>query len=347
MVGAMTTARPLAGRADGPANAAMMELIARGLLVQAVAVAAQVGIPDLVADGPRPAEDIAAAVAADGDALTRLLRVLAGLGILTRDAEGRYGPTPLSRAIETRPGTVRDFALLVGEFTWEPWGHLVDSVRTGGSAFASLHGVGLFQHLQRDPADRARFQAWMSAQSAMQIPALLDAYDFGRFPTVVDVGGGHGGLLAAVLRAHPGVRGVLYDLPETVDGAEPLRAQDVAPRARIVGGDFFRAVPEGGDCYVLKLIVHDWGDERAGAILGSVRSAIPDDGTLLVVEHLLPSTDGFHQALFLDLNMLVLLGSGRERTPEEYEALLGRSGFRLEQVLPTASPLAILEARPA
>src|SRR5437763_9708900 len=161
----MTAPTPLAGRPDGRANAAMHELIARGLLVQAVAVAARLGIPDLVAAGPRAADEIAAAVDADADAAARLLRVLAGLGILARDADGRYGPTPLSRAIERGPGTVRDFALLAAGLLWEPWGRLGHSVRTATSAFASLHDAGLFEHLRRHPGDRALFQAWMSASS--------------------------------------------------------------------------------------------------------------------------------------------------------------------------------------
>ncbi len=341
----MAPLTPAAG-GDGPANGAMMELLARGVLVQAVVVAARLGIPDLVAGGPRPAGEVARRTGADPDAVARLLRTLAGLGVLRRDERG-YGPTPLSRAVEAGPGTVRDFAVMAGELLWEPWGRLEHSVRTGGSALADVHGAPLFEWLERDPGARAAFHAWMTAMSQVQVPAILDAYEFGRFATLVDVGGGRGALLAAVLRAHPRLEGVLYDLPDVVAEADPLAADDVAPRARVRGGDFFASVPEGGDGYLLKLVVHDWDDERAGRILANVRAVIPDDGRLLVVEHVLPADDAFHYSLFLDLNMLVLLGAGRERTRDEYDALFRRAGFALTRVIPTASPLSLLEGTPA
>lgn len=333
--------------ADGRANRAMVDLLARGLLVQAVAVAARLRIADLVADGPRSAEELSAVVEADPDALARLLRTLAGLGVLVRDEDGRYGPTPLSRAIEDAPGSSREFALFAGEFLWEPWGRFRESIETGDSAFQSLHGVPVFEHLQRDPEDRAVFHAVMTANSRVQVPAVLEAYDFGRFETVVDVGGGQGGLLAALLRAHPGLTGILYDLPEVVADAESLRAGDVSDRARIESGDFFASVPAGGDCYLLKLVVHDWGDDQAARILSNVRAVIPADGTLLLAEHVVPSGTAYHHSMFLDLNMLVLLGAGRERTPDEYAALLGRAGFTLTRVVATDSPLSLVEAAPA
>jgi SAM-dependent methyltransferase len=329
------------------ANGAMLELLTRGLLVQAVAVAARLRLPDLVAGGPRSSEELTAAVEADPDALARLLRSLAGLGVLARDDDGRYGPTPLSRAIEDAPGSVRPFALLAGGFLWEPWGRLGHSIETAGSAFESLHGVPIFEHLQRDPDARAVFHAWMTANSQAQVPAILGAYDFGRFGTVVDVGGGHGILLAALLSAHPGLTGILYDRPEVVAEAQPLVAGELAERVRSESGDFFASVPAGGDCYVLKLVVHDWADDEAVRILSNVREAIPAGGTLLLAEYVMPSGTAYHHSMFLDLNMLVLLGGGRERTRDEYAALLERAGFTLTRVVPTDSPLSLVEGAPA
>lgn len=333
---------------DGRANAQMLELLTRGLLVQTVAVAARLGIADLVAERPRSADELAREVDVDPDAMARMLRTLAGLGVLAADDDGRYGPTPMSRAIESAPGTVRSFAILAGELLWEPWGRLGYSIRTARSAFVDRHGMGLFEHLQQHADDRATFHAWMTANSEMQVPALLAAYDFSRAGTVVDVGGGRGGLLAALLRATPGLRGVLYDLPEVVGEAQALSGDDLAGRVRIESGDFFRSVPAGGDLYLLKLVIHDWGDDEAAAILANVRAVIPPDGRLLLVEHVLPEGGGgYHPAMFLDLNMLTVLGAGRERTRGEYDALLARAGFGPARVIPTRMPLSILEAVPA
>jgi SAM-dependent methyltransferase len=176
----------------------------------------------------------------------------------------------------------------------------------------------------------------------------VPAYDFVGVQTVVDVGGGHGALVAAILQAHPGLRGVLYDLPEVVGEAQALSGDDLAGRVRIESGDFFRSVPAGGDLYLLKLVIHDWGDDEAAAILANVRAVIPPDGRLLLVEHVLPEGGGgYHPAMFLDLNMLTVLGAGRERTRGEYDALLARSGFGPARVIPTRMPLSILEAVPA
>lgn len=219
---------PSPAATPAPAAAEMLGMLTRGLLTQAVVVAARLGVADLVAERPRTAGELAEATGSDPDALARLMRTLTGLGVVARDEQGRFAPAPLSRALESGPGSARDFALFVGDLLWEPWARLDHSVRTGESAFERLHGAPVFEHLARDPEALAVFHGAMTANSAVQIPALLAAYDFSRFDTVVDVGGGHGALLAALLRANPGLSGMLYDLPEVVRDAEILRAEDLA-----------------------------------------------------------------------------------------------------------------------
>jgi O-methyltransferase domain len=320
-----------------------MELVTRGLLTQAVIVGARLGIPDLVAAGPRSIEERAAETGSDPAALARLVRALVALGVLSREDDGRVAATPLSRAFEDGP--LRAFAAWAGEI-WTSWGALDHSVATGDPAFRHVHGVGVFEHLARDAEAAALFQSWMTAQSQMQTPPLLGAIDLEGVRWLVDVGGGRGALLAALLEEWQEVRGTLYDLPEVVAGAADLRGDAVAGRAEAVGGDFFEGVPAGADRYVLKFILHDWDDERASRILGSVRRAIPPHGRLLVLEHVLPEDDGYSHAVWLDLNMLALTDGGRERSESEYRDLLAGAGFELLRITGSAGALQVLEAAP-
>jgi DNA-binding transcriptional ArsR family regulator len=324
----------------------ILELVARGLLTQAVVVAARLGIADLVAGGPRSAAELAEETGTRPDALARLLRALVALGVLTREDDGRVSATPLSRALEDGPGSIRALAALVGEVTWRAWGALGHSVATGEPAFRHEYGEGLFEYLGREPEAARAFQAWMTEQSRLHSEALVGAIDLTGVERLVDVGGGRGTLLATLLEASPGLRGVLYDRPEVASTAEALAAAGIADRAEAVGGDFFESVPEGADRYVLKLVIHDWDDERAIRILDSVRRAIPPHGLLLLVEHLLPEGDGYDHAVWLDLNMLVMTDGGRERTVAEYRDLLARAGFRLTRVLATSGPMSVIEAAP-
>src|SRR5262245_33218576 len=295
-----TTGEPPAARRE------MLELVARGLLTQAVLVAARLGIPDLVAGGPRSAAELAEETGVHPDALARLLRALVALGVLAREDDGRVSATPLSRALEDGPGSLRALAQFVGEVTWGAWGALGHSVATGEPAFRHEHGEGIFDYLAGHPDEARVFQTWMTDQSRLQSEALLEAIDLTGVERLVDVGGGRGTLLAALLEANPGLRGVLYDRPEVASTAEALASAGIAERAEAVGGDFFESVPGGADRYLAKLVIHDWDDERALRILDAVRRAIPPHGLLLLVEHLLPEGDGYDHAIWLDLNMLVV-----------------------------------------
>lgn len=328
-------------------SANLSELMSKGLMVQAVAVAAKLRIADLVAEGTRSADELAHATGVHAPSLYRLLRALTGLDVLVEDDGGRFSLGPLGDAIRTGMASLRERAAFFGDVSlWDAWGRLEHSVRTGEPAFRYTHGVDFFDYLERHPETHAVFQTWMTRQTQLQIPLILDAYDFSSFHRVVDVGGGHGRLLAAIVRANPGLQGVLYDLPDVVENATHLRDPEVRARCETVGGSFFDGVTTGGDCYLLKLVIHDWDDERALAILRNVRAAIADEGRLLLFEFVMPRTNEFHHAKFMDLNMLVLTEGGRERTADEFSDLYRASGFSLARIVPTASPVSIVEGTP-
>jgi hypothetical protein len=246
------------------------------------------------------------------------------------------------------PGSVRDYAVLVGEpMVWRSWGGILHSLRTGKPAFDHTFGAPLFEYLAAHPEEARVFDAAMTGRSAAENAAVLAAYDFSGAGTVVDVGGGQGALLAAILEANPRTRGVLFDRPHVVAAARPrLEAAGLAPgRFDLVEGDFFGAVPAGGDIYVLKRIIHDWDDGRARSILRNCRAALSEAGRLLLVELVVPPGNEPSDAKLLDLLMLVYAG-GRERTEAEYRDLLASAGFELARVVPTASNVSLVEAVP-
>jgi hypothetical protein len=311
---------------------------------QAIHVATALGIPDLVAEGPRSTEDLAAEAGCDERSLYRLLRALAGVGVFREEAERRFSSTPLSDhlrrdAVETLYG----WAAFVGRPpVWQAWGDLLHSVTTGENAFRHLHGTDIWEYRARRPVERAMFDRAMTDLTRGINRALLPAHDFGRFSTIVDVGGGRGALLAALLDAHADLRGVLFDRPEVVDGVADDLDPSVTDRLRVVGGDFFEGVPDGGDAYLLKAIVHDWEDAEAQRILESCRDAARPGASLLVVERELGQPNGDPYAKFGDLNMLVLPG-GCERTTDEFAALFASAGFTFVGMTPSSSGWHVFE----
>jgi len=321
----------------------LRRLVAGYQVSQAVHVAAVLGIADLLADGPRTSDELADATGTDPDALFRLLRALVAVEIVEADGDRTFTLGRLGQGLRSdAPDSLAGWAAFVGrKFYWDAWAHLIDSVRTGENAFRIAHGTSVWKHRERHPDDSVAFDRGMAAMTRRVIGALLDAYDFGRFGTIVDVGGGNGALLAAIIDRHPSVKGVLFDQPHVVSGAESA----LAGRCTVVGGDFFAEVPAGGDAYVLKWIVHDWEDEEARAILRVCRGAMADDAVLLVVERVLEGPNDEPFSRFSDLNMLVGPG-GRERTLDEFEALLEDAGFRLVGCCPTASDFCVIEAEP-
>jgi len=277
------------------------------------------------------------------------MRALASHSILKRRRDGRFALTRVGQAMRSDAiGSMAPMVEFVGHPKhWEHWGELLYSVQTGKTSAQKLRGMPFFEYLDTDPELAAAFNDAMTGLSGMAIEALMPAYDFTDRRLIVDVGGGHGALLSAVLKQTPGAHGVLFDLPSVVASAGPLLdAAGVSARSTITGGSFFDSVPEGGDAYLLKTIIHDWDEDSALTILRHVRTAIAPGGKLLLMELVVPEGTPWHPGMLLDLEMLVTAG-GRERTASEYAELLAQAGFRQTRVAPTAGPMSIVEARPA
>lgn len=321
---------------------ALHRLIIGHQAAQAVHVAAVLGIADLVAAKPRSAAELAAQTTSHEASLRRLLRALAALGVLHEQEDGRFGLGELGQPLRTdHPQSAAGWAAFVGrESVWAAWGALGHSVATGENAFAHVHGEDVWRYRAGRPEDSAAFDRAMASQTLGVAESVLDAFAFDRFGVIVDVAGGTGAFLAAILARYPAARGILFDQPHVVASAA------VHERCEVVAGDFFEAVPEGGDAYVLKAIVHDWEDEQSVAILRACRRAIAAGGSLLLVERLLGPPNELPEAKLSDLNMMVAPG-GRERTLEEYAALFEAAGFRLVGETPTASGRSVIEAVPA
>jgi O-methyltransferase domain/Dimerisation domain len=330
-------------------SAALRRLVNGYQATQAIHVAAVLGIADLLAGGPRASDELAAATDAHPGSLYRLLRALAGIGVLHEEEGRRFALTPLGECLRSDADEpVGGWAAFVGRHeNWEAWGSLLHSVRTGENAFRHVHGTDVWDYRAQRPEESTVFDRAMTDLTRRSNRALLDAYDFGRFATVVDVGGGRGALLAALLARHPAMQGILFDQAHVVAGAaELLKAAGVEDRCSVVAGSFFDEVPGGGDAYVLKAIVHDWEDDEAAAILRRCRSALPPHGVLLVVEQDLGGPNERAEAKLGDLNMLVAPG-GRERSRDEYAALFAVGGFELVGVTPSESGLQVIEGVPA
>ena len=326
-------------------TATLIRLVNGYYISQAIHVAASLGIADLLADGTRTSDDLANEAGADPDTLYRLLRALASVGVL-HEGDGRlFSLTPVGALLRSDvPGSLHGWAAYAGRpYFWAAWAELLHSVRTGENAFRHVHGQDIWSYRADRPDESMLFDAAMKALTEASNAALIDAFDFSRFETLVDVGGGNGALLADVLASNPALRAVLFDQAHVVAGAEQvLEAAGVADRCRIESGNFFEAVPEGGDAYLLKSIIHDWEDEDSSAILRVVRAAMPEGAALLVVERDLGAPNEDAPAKFSDLNMLVGPG-GRERTQDEYAALLESTGFRLVGATPTAGTHTVFE----
>jgi ubiquinone/menaquinone biosynthesis C-methylase UbiE len=323
-----------------------MNLTAGKWVSQAIAVAAELGIADFLKDGPRTAAEIARMANASKDGVYRLLRALGSVGLFAETGNRRFRLTPLGRLLRTdSPQALGGYARFVGhESTWRPWEELRHSVRTGEPAFDHVFAMPIFEYFAKMPESAAVFDTAMTSISTLESKAVVAAYDFSGINTLVDVAGGHGLMIMSILKANRRMRGVLFDLPHVTTGATAvLESGGVADRCQIVSGDFFASVPEGGDAYVMKHIIHDWDDERATQILRRCHRAMQPGGKVLIIDAVIPPGNRAHFGKLLDLEMLVLTPRGRERTQAEFRELLKRSGFRLRRVVSTDTHLSIVE----
>ena len=331
----------------------LLQLIFGFFPAQVLYVAARLGIPDLLANGPQRADRLAQTTSTHAGALSRLLRALAYLGVLEETEPGCFGLTDLGALLRRDvPDSMWATTLLFcGEGAWRSWGSLLTSVRTGQPAFEA--GEEPCTRIAADPQASAEFNQAMSEGTRRDAPGIVESYDFRHLQRLVDVGGGDGTLLAAILAATPDLHGVVFDTAAGLaQAAARLEAAGVADRAEVVGGDFFESVPEGADGYLMKSVIHDWDDERCVTILANCRRAMADHAKVLIVEPVLPDTvtPSFRRlgVIMSDLNML-LNTTGRERTEAEFRSLLGAADLGLVRIVPIPPPsdYSILEATPA
>jgi hypothetical protein len=341
-----TTGEAAAGAASPQRDLA--RLIDSYLTTQLLFVAARLGVGDVLADGPRTGREIAEAVGADPDALTRILRGLVLEDVLAEEDDGRFVLTAVGEGLRDGvPGSLRGAALARGEVYWSAAAGLLRAATEGGTAFEHVHGERFFEHLAADPDREAAFQASMADRAQREAADVVAAYDFAGLRDLVDVGGGSGVLLEAILRAAPWLRGVLVDRPEAVEKARRrLTGAGLDARCECLVGDFFDSVPPGAGAYLLSRVIHDWDDADAHRILTTCREAMPVGARLLLVEAIVPERahDG-PEAVRMDIHMLILFGA-RERTEAQFRRLLADTGFELGRVVPTRSPagLSVLEA---
>lgn len=328
-----------------PPGRALNQMIIGYRVSQAIYVAAKLSLADHLTEGPRNVDELAKSVDAHPDALYRLLRALASLGLFTEIEPRRFALTEMGTYLRTGfPGSLRALALQTNELYWESWGNFLHSVKTGETAFRHVHGTGIFDYLRRDPPKAKTFDEAMTGFVTMNGASVASVYDFKQFRKVIDVGGGHGALMACILKASPETRGVIYDLPHVVEGAKKkMTAAGLLERCEVLAGDFFDSVPTGGEAYILSSIIHDWDDEHSILILKNCQQAMSRQAKLLLVEMIIPPGNTPFLGKLQDLHMLANYG-GRERTEEEYHQLLSAAGFRLVRIIPTPTASSLIEA---
>jgi hypothetical protein len=327
-----------------PPNVRVFEIVAAAIASRALWAAAELGVADHVDGGARSVDELASATGADAGALYRLLRLLTPLGIFHEEAGRRFVQTAMSATLRSdHPAKARAAVQMMGsEAMWNALGGIRASVKSGGTGWEAIHGQPVFDYLTAHPAEAAIFNDAMIGIHGGEAPTVAEAYPFAG--TVIDVGGGSGNMIVTILRRHPAARALVFDMPHVVEEARRrLSAEGLSDRGGVVPGSFFDGVPAGGDLYVLSHIIHDWDEPRAVRILEHCRTAKNPGGKVLIVEMVITPPNVPHPAKMLDVVMLTITG-GQERTEEEYRTLLAKAGLRLTRVIPTHSPVSILEA---
>jgi SAM-dependent methyltransferase len=340
-----TEQNKIPGATQAPPHLAMRQLISGFWASRAIYVAAKLAIADLVKDRPRTAAELAQATGTHAPSLYPVLRALASIRIFAKDDDDRFHLTPLAATLQSdAPGSLRYMAMR--EEHYPAWEHLFHSVKTGEIAFNHRFGMPIWEFFEKNPQNAETFNNAMSHGTTGINDGLVASYDFSSIAKIVDVGGGHGALITAILKTSPNMKGVLFDALSVIEGAKQTNSAELRDRCELVGGDFFKSVPDGGDAYILKWIIHDWDDEQSVAILKNCRRAMIPNGKLLLVEAIVPLGNEPSFSKLVDLNMLATTG-GRERTEAEYRTLLHTADFELTQVVRTPSLSSIIEAIPA
>ncbi len=329
-----------------PPEALLTNIAFGALMTQALAIAAELGIADLLAKKPQSIHELAAATETHERALYRVLRSLAGVGIFQETGEQIFSNTSYSEPLRSdAPNSMRSGAIFMGaDWHWSVWGDALYSVKTGKPAWGHVHGgAEVFDYFSQNPEHARIFNGAMTDMSMGTAAPVVEAYDFSGIETLADIAGGHGYLLSQILKANSPMNGILFDMPQVIAGAPTLlERENVMSRVECVAGDFFASVPKA-DAYIMKHIIHDWDDERCVTILKNIHNAMNAGGKVLIVEAIVPEGNEAHYSKLLDLEMLVSPG-GAERTEKEYRELLAGAGFDLTRIVPTASPFSIIEA---
>jgi len=330
-----------------PPHAIVLQMLNGMWVSQILSAVAQLGIADLIAAGTRSVDHLAEECSADANALGRLLRAAATLGLVIETAPAEFALTPLGTTLRANTHrSLRDFIIAeTAPGHWLPWGRLVDGVRRGGAMTKETLGLDAWDYYAQNADEGRCFARGMSNLSAIVAEDVVRVYDPGDVRRVVDVGGSEGVLLRGILGRAPNARGVLFDRDDVIEGARgAVAASGMADRIELVSGDFFGDIPGHGDLYLLKSILHDWPDDKCEAIIESIHRSSPESSRIVIVETLLPDTPQPSPVTLMDMNMLVMLG-GRERTAGEYSQMLERCGYTVERVIPTGGMFGVIEAR--
>ncbi len=333
---------------QAPPPVVMLQMISGFWVSRLIYTAARLGLADEVKDGPKTAEELAAATNTHAPSLYRLLRGLASVGIFAEDGDNRFTMTPLAGTLQSdAPGSMRSFAISeLGLDHYQAWGDLMHSITTGETAFEKTYDMKVWDFYARNPENGGFFIDAMNNLTKAENAAVVGSYDFSSTRNLVDVAGGDGSLLIDILKANPSIHCTLFEEAHVLEEAkQKMKAAGQAERCQYISGDFFQSVPPGGDTYILKWILHDWDDERSRKILENCRKAMPENSKLLVIEITIPSGNEPCFGKLVDLNMLVMTG-GRERSEKEFRSLLEASGFKITTIVPTKSPKSIIECIP-
>lgn len=330
-----------------PLHIELLQMIKGYWLSQCIYVAAKLGIADHLKKGSLSSIELASATQSDPESLHRVMMALASVGIFTATESQQYTLTPLAECLcSDFSHSIRNMVILLGEPEfYQTWGGLLHSVKTGKSAFEERFGMNLFEYYQQNPTAAEIFEQSMNNASALEVAAMIDAYDFSGFKTLVDVGGGYGKTLGILLQRYPHSHGILFDAPYVIDHCLPtLKEHGIVERCEVVSGSFFEFVPSGGDAYLLKYIIHDWDDERAISILKNCRQAMPAHGKLLIMERVILENHMSSFAKMSDINMLVICPGGKERTEKEFKAIIEQAGLEVTRIVSTTEEICIIES---
>ena len=332
-----------------PPPMAMMQLLFGKQLTYSLSGAARLGVADHMDGTARPVEEIAAKCGAHAPSLYRVMRMLAGFGVFEEGPSRHFALTPVGELLKTGvPGSLRYLAMMFGEeFSTRAYEHFTECLRTGGDGVSEAYGKQIWEVLAERPGQCETFHRAMTNSTSVAADAIVEAYDFSGITRLADVGGGHGLLLAAILRRYPKMQGVLFDRPEVVGSVPKDQFAGCEGRIAIEAGSFFERVPDGGDAYIMKHIIHDWSDEHCRTILSLMKEKLPKNGRVLVCEMVVSDEPGPTPAKMLDIEMLVMTVGGKERTPDEFGELFASCGLRLSRIVPTGRPISVIEAVPA